>query len=101
MDTDNRRLTGGRLRRSVREARAPGRAGAREGPRPRRPSPKDATGDMATLLAMLYVLLGFSVVVSLFGVINTMVLSVFERTREIGMLRTIGTWVSRCTPRRG
>src|SRR4029453_5865941 len=41
-------------------------------------------------LNILYLLLGISVIVSLFGVINTLVLSVFERTREIGMLRPSG-----------
>ena len=51
---------------------------------------KAKTKDRATAMGMLYVLLGFSIVVSLFGMINTMVLSIFERTREIGMLRTIG-----------
>jgi putative ABC transport system permease protein len=41
-------------------------------------------------LAILYVLLALSVVVSLFGMVNTLVLSVHERTRELGMLRAVG-----------
>jgi putative ABC transport system permease protein len=43
-----------------------------------------------TMLNLLYVLLALSVVVSLFGMLNTLVLSVFERTRELGMLRAVG-----------
>jgi putative ABC transport system permease protein len=48
------------------------------------------TEPISQQLKILYALLGLSVIVSLFGVINTLVLSVFERTRELGMLRAIG-----------
>ncbi|MGH3465892.1 MAG: ABC transporter permease [Kribbellaceae bacterium] len=52
---------------------------------------KDAQSDsVRSLLNVLYVLLALSVVVSLFGIVNTLVLTVFERTRELGMLRAIG-----------
>ncbi len=51
---------------------------------------EDYAADLTTILNMLYVLLTLSVVISVFGMVNTMVLAVHERTREIGMLRAVG-----------
>jgi putative ABC transport system permease protein len=48
-------------------------------------------GQIDQLLSLIYALLALAIIVSLFGIVNTLVLSITERTRELGMLRAIGT----------
>ena len=53
---------------------------------------KDFIGQQVnTILTIFYALLAFSVLISLVGVVITLLLSIYERTREIGMMRAVGT----------
>ena len=52
---------------------------------------KESREDQINQLVMLvYALLVFAILISLFGIVNTLALSIHERTRELGMLRAIG-----------
>ena len=49
-----------------------------------------AAAQIDQLVNLLYVLLALSIVIAVLGIINTLALSVVERTREIGLLRAVG-----------
>jgi len=42
------------------------------------------------MLSLIYALLGLAVVIAVLGIVNTLALSVIERTREVGLLRAVG-----------
>lgn len=48
------------------------------------------TAALSQVLGMITVLLGFSVLIALLGITNTLALSIVERTRELGLLRAVG-----------
>ncbi len=51
---------------------------------------RQQTRSFNTILAMVQILMALSIIIALLGIVNTLALSVIERTRELGLLRAIG-----------
>lgn len=52
---------------------------------------KDSVSEQINqLLVLVYVLLALTIIIAIFGIVNTLALTVYERTREIGLLRAVG-----------
>ena len=51
---------------------------------------EEQKGQINQFLAIIYALLALAVVIAVLGIVNTLALSVIERTREVGLLRAVG-----------